>query len=230
MQPAALTPELRSAAPAFAARLSDIFMGLAALIARAFLRNPTRVGLILTLWNRLTRAGRRCDRLMARVAQGTEQPRSLSRPGRQRATATAPSCPQVQLPTTHAWLLKDLKHEAALYTQRLETILSDPDFAAIIAHCPQALRLLRPLGHMLGVRHASLGVRHAAVPPLPGRRPPAPPAIAAPRATPVQPRAAAAMHPPLPAWRRPPPPRHEAEPCPHMDRWPFVPWTATRAT
>ena len=40
---------------------------------------------------------------------------------------------------------------------------NEPDIAALISTTPQAQRLLRPLCHILGVRHASLGVRHASL-------------------------------------------------------------------
>jgi hypothetical protein len=57
-----------SLAPDFARRLGVILLGLAALVARRFLRDPFRARLILPLWTRLTRAAQRLDRAFGRLA------------------------------------------------------------------------------------------------------------------------------------------------------------------
>jgi hypothetical protein len=223
MPTAPLSAELRTAAPGVAARLRAILLGMAALIAHGFLRNPARVALILPLWNRLRRTAGRFDRLMARVAQGKHQPRP-SGPRRERSEATPPTRPVLVLPAKHGWKLDDRKHEAALYTQRLEVLLSEPETAALIAHAPRLVSLLRPLCHMLGVRHA-------AIPPRPRRRRPLPPLVPARRpANPAPHRGAGStatrLHPLIAAPS--PRPSHASDTCPHLERWPWVPHPSMR--
>ncbi|MDR3470813.1 MAG: hypothetical protein P4M09_03850, partial [Devosia sp.] len=57
-----------STAPDFAHRLAGILAGLAALIARRFLRDPFHAPLIVPLWTHLTRAASRLERAFARLA------------------------------------------------------------------------------------------------------------------------------------------------------------------
>jgi hypothetical protein len=161
-QPSPLTADHRAAAPQAAASLRVLLAGLGTLIARGLLRHPTYAIVILPLWNYLNRIARRFDRLMARIAAGTSRPR----PRAASARAPEPSgrlTPRLRLPPQKAWLLAALKHEAAFYTGRIETLLSEPGTAELLAATPQAVRLLRPLCRMLGVQHP-------AIPPLPRRR------------------------------------------------------------
>jgi hypothetical protein len=234
MNAIALTLQHRAAAPALAEAMRYVCTGLATLIARAFLRDPRHVVIIVPLWTRLTRAARRFDRLMARIAAGTEQPRPRPATSRQGAHGTAP----VRFPARRAWLLAALKHEAAHYTQWLERRLSDPVTAELIASVPQAQSILRPLCHMLGVRHASLGVDHRRKPssPRPGKgRAIAPPALPSPlprlREGQGEGRTAARAHPVSPERDDAPAfsPRPAPELCPRLlTRWPFAPLPTRR--
>ena len=67
-------PDLCARAPGFeigfAARFAVIVAGLVALIARAFLRNPSLAPLIVPLCRRLTRTARRLPGLMSQIAAG----------------------------------------------------------------------------------------------------------------------------------------------------------------
>jgi hypothetical protein len=146
------------AIPDLAQRLAAILAGLVAIIARLYLRHP-RQGLIVPLYHRLTAAARRFTRLADRVHAG--RPARRPRDGKGRKGGRKP---HVRLPHARAWLLKDLKHEAALYTLRLEALLAEPAMATLLAAAPQAARILRPLCHMLGANPAAL-------PPLPPRQP-----------------------------------------------------------
>jgi hypothetical protein len=212
MQPVPLTPELRAAAPAVGTSLGALIAGLIALIARAFLRNPRRVAIILPLCTRLNRAGQRFNRVMARLAAGTRVRPSRARDRR----GGAPPAP---LPTQCGWLLADLRHEAAYFHHRLDALLAEPETAAILAACPQAARILRPICRMLGLRPAAL-------PPLPRRprkprrkprRPPAPAPVAEPELIPL----AATRR-----LRRGPDGLY-LPPCPHVG-WPWFPHPANR--
>lgn len=220
MEPAPLPPEMSSAARALAGRLGAICLGLAALIAHAFLRNPARVAIIVPLWTRLRRTAGRFDRLLARIAHGKDQPHA---PRARASDPAAPARQKIAFPAPHGWLLKDLRHEGALYTQRLASLLSEPETAALIAHSPRMLRLLRPLCHMLGVRHA-------AVPPsLRRRKRPAPVPAAARHLKPGLIENARSSRPLLPASDRALPPRDANDRCPHFLRWPWVPLNAASA-
>ena len=53
MSPAPPSADLRRAAPGLSAGLGLVLRGLAALIARAFLRDPRHVAIIVPLWNPL---------------------------------------------------------------------------------------------------------------------------------------------------------------------------------
>ncbi|MBC7637831.1 MAG: hypothetical protein H7251_19775, partial [Acetobacteraceae bacterium] len=62
-----LTPLI--AAPELARRFGAILAGLAALVARRFLRMPHLVGLTVLLWTQLGRAARRFERAVTRVGK-----------------------------------------------------------------------------------------------------------------------------------------------------------------
>jgi hypothetical protein len=229
MTATALTPEHRAAAPALGAALRVLLAGLATLVARGLLRHPLHAAIIVPLWTRLNRTATRFDRLMARIAAGTERPRpSRPRPGR------AAGKPPIRLPSRRAWLLEALKHEAAHYTQRIEHLLADPATAALIAATPQARSLLRPLCQMLGVRHASLGVNHPAIPRRRARPKPPSPAFAAlgreadqgrgPSRGDGKGEGRASTRAIPPAWPPPAPPATASTqdlPCHHRQLWPF---------
>ena len=155
-----------TAAPELGRRFGAILAGLATLIARAFLKHP-RAALIMPLWRYFTHTGRRFDRLMAHIAAG-RLPRK-SRLGRVRPPATVLPTPRVAWrPTTRAWLITDLKHEAAFFRGQLEALLADPAAAQLLATHPAAARLLRPLCHMLALDRPG-----PAPPPRPSRAKPA---------------------------------------------------------
>ncbi len=130
-------------APDFAHRLGVILAGLAALIARRFLRDPFRAPLIVPLWTRLTRAARRLNRAFARLAAGrAPRPRRphSSRPRR------APA-----LPTRRGWLVAALGSEAASYATQIESLLAEPAAADALARSATARRTLAPIRRMLGL-------------------------------------------------------------------------------
>jgi hypothetical protein len=160
MNPTAPLPsELHAAAPVLAGRLGAIVAALAAFIAHAFLKNPRRAVLIVPLWTYLNHTARRFARLMDRLAAG--------KTARPRPTQAATSCrdrpsPRLRLPQGRAWLATDIGWQGRGYGSQLEHLLNTPEAADLLAHSPQAQRLLRPLCRMLGITPAAL-------PPLPPR-------------------------------------------------------------
>jgi len=225
MKAITLTQEHRAAAPALGASMCAILMALAALVAHAFLRDPFHVALINPLWTRITRAARRFDRLMARVAAGTEQPRP-SRPASRPDPCLAVRSgrrPVVSLPNRTAWLTVALSHHGAGRRSQIEHLLADPRTAEIIAAVPQAVSLLRPICRILGISHP-------AIPPRPRRQPSAPSAAPAePARTPAPRRpATGSTAPGFSAADEPyPRPLSETVPCDHVG-WPWFPGRFSR--
>ena len=223
MNAATIPDELRLTAPDLARRFGVIITLLAALVARAFLRDPRYVTIIVPLWTRLNRAARRFERIMARLAAGT--PSRPSRPGRPSSPRPADARPAearpfdprlAALPSTHAWLSQALGSEGRCHASQLNYLLREPGTAALIAASPQAARLLRPLCRILGLDPAILPPR----PPRPRREPSEPAGPVAPAAPAPQ-----AVQPPEPPSAPPPEkPRMVLPSCPRMAlRWPWVP-------
>ena len=110
--------------------------------------------LILLAWTRLGRLAARFERLMAQVRAGRLPAAPVVR---RRAPAVPrrfrpPGVPQpLRLPRGFGWLLR-LVRETAAFSGQVETLLADPEMAALLATSPQARRILRPLCHMLAIR------------------------------------------------------------------------------
>lgn len=196
MNGATLTPELRVAAPELARRLAAILLSLAALIARGFLRDPRRVGLIVPLCNYLNRTIGRFARLMARGAAGRRRA-GVSRAARRSGSRAA-------LPASSGWLIAPLRHDAVAHALQLKHLLGQPDAVAILAQLPQAARILRPVCRMLGFSPVPVPAAVPMARPLP--------------AVQVQVRAVEVAAVMVPAPR----PLHETVPCPHV-LWPWFP-------
>ena len=159
-----------SRAPDFAARLGIILAGLAALIARRFLRDPFHAALSTPLGTFIKLAAQRLDRAFTRFAAGI-----LPRPRAAKPHSGGPHAKRA-FPTRRGWLTVALGSEAAAYACQLEHLLAEPEAAAALAGSSTARRLLAPIRHMLGLVPPRPRVR---VRPLP---PPAP--VAPPRPTP----------------------------------------------
>ena len=114
-QPFPATPNL---APNLATGLGVILRNLAALIARRFPHHPLHAALTIPLWQHLTRAALRLDRLLARFAAG------LIAPPRPRASNHSGPRHRSPFPTTNAWLIRALGPEAAAYAAQLESLLA----------------------------------------------------------------------------------------------------------
>ncbi len=168
-------PAIPNPAPSLGvAGLGGILRDLAALIARRFLHNPRLAVLIIPLWQHLTRAASRLDRLRARLAAGPippPRPRTTNHSGPKRKSP---------FPTTSAWLIRALGPEAAAYAAQLASLLADSAAADLLA-CTAARRTLAPIRRMLGIppahppspRHARIRRPRSLAPP---RRPPPRPA------------------------------------------------------
>ena len=192
---------LRVTAPNVARGVSVIFAAIVALAAHAFLRDPVRIRLTIPIWTRLNRVARRFERLMARIAAGTfrpSRPRRTPRTPRPAGHADANPHPYAhKLPSGNGWLRSALSYQGAGYAAQLDHLLTQPETAALLAQCPQAARILRPICQMLGIWPTIRAPRK--------RKPPCP----------RQPRAA-------PSPRPPSPPREPRRPAIPTSAWPPV--------
>jgi hypothetical protein len=166
---------IQASAPDLAVRVLLILTNLALLVAAHLIRHPRHHRVTNALWGYLNRTARRFGRLMARIAaKGPRKPRPsrphAPRPGRVRPTP---------LPTGYAWLLRAIPNEAACLASQLNAVLAEPGTADLLAACPAAARMLRPLGRMLGMESFAprriRPKRPAAIPRAPEPPPPAPP-------------------------------------------------------
>ncbi|MBC7634406.1 MAG: hypothetical protein H7251_02265 [Acetobacteraceae bacterium] len=143
---APLTPRksLKDCAPELAPRLAGILLGVAALVARRFLREPRLVALIGPVWRWLSRAAGRFER-SATAAFGVRAERAARDPG-----ARVRKVGAIRLPTQRGWLVRELGWEAAGYGSQLAHLLAEPEMQALIVAMPGVGRVLRPLCRMLG--------------------------------------------------------------------------------
>ena len=169
------TPALRALAPGFAVRFDTLITNLLALIAHAFLKHPRHARDILALWRRLRLMSQRFTRLMARIAENRPPRAPSARVRHPRAPSTEPTKPH-RFPRTNAWLRTALLHHGVCHAGVFDTLLNDPDLAALIAHSQTAARILRPLARMLGLT----------LPPLPQPTTPTPTKPAPTHPTPTQ--------------------------------------------
>ena len=131
-----------SEAPELARRFALILAGLAALVARRFLRMPHLMGLTGALYGRLVRLAQRFERGLTRTAK--QRAARVGNAGIARVRAVA-------LPSGRGWLVRELGWEAAGYGCQLEALLAEPAMQAALADMPGLGRVLRPLCRMLGV-------------------------------------------------------------------------------
>ncbi len=133
---------LPDTAPDLARRFAAIMAGLAALIARRFLKMPHLSGFTLLLWGRLSRAVRRFHRAL--TGPVTLPAARAARPARTRVQGLA-------LPAGRGWIVRELGWEAAGYMVQLEALLREAASRATLRDAPGAGRVLRPICRMLGV-------------------------------------------------------------------------------
>ena len=125
-------------------RIGLILLGLAAVVARRFLREPRLVGLTVMLWQKLSRVVGRIERAVARPARVQAK--------RARPLAKAPVLRGlVRLPDGRNWLVRELGYEAVAYGLQLQHLLDEPAMQAFVANVPAIARVLRPICRMLGV-------------------------------------------------------------------------------
>ena len=136
----------RDVAPELVQRLGWIVAGLAAVVARRFLKEPRFFALIIPLWGWLGRCGRRFGRV--KIGPVAVRP-VLARAAMPRVAKMRGV--KVRLPSGRGWLVRALGYEAAGYGSQLAALLAEPELQALLLAAPAAGRILRPLCRMLGV-------------------------------------------------------------------------------
>ncbi len=105
--------------------------------------------MLILIFGRLRRLAARFASLAARVEAGMIQA-GPPRPGRAAASANQRAGRKARLPQSFAWLIRLVPGTAA-YAGQVQTLLADPQTAALVAAAPAAGRILRPLCRMLAV-------------------------------------------------------------------------------
>jgi hypothetical protein len=170
-----------------AERFASIVTGMRKAAADCHVARGVSGPLILLIWNYLGRILNQFAAIAAKVRAGTlpapRKPRT-----RAPLAAAEPPLPRKPgkpslLPRGHLWMIKLFGWHVGNHACLLETLLKDPDMAALIAAAPQLGRLLRPLCRALGrdpgaaalpprpPSPANLASHGPAAPKLPGRTP-----------------------------------------------------------
>ena len=133
-------PRVSETAPEMVRRFGLIMAGLAALVARRFLRDPKFGQVLVPLWGWLNRTVQRFGRVQPGVTR------------RRVARAAAPGvvrAERVRLPGGRGWLVMALGWEAAGSGSQLQALLAEPEMQALLAAMPGMARVLRPVCRML---------------------------------------------------------------------------------
>ena len=144
-----LAPTL-SASDTLCAYLRMILLGLLAMLG-AWHVEPVRA---VALYRRISRTMSQIERMLVRFRAG----RLWRMPQRD-----APPCRQVKrssgvvLPRRFGWLVQLGGHQAAYCGLQLQTVMTTPEMAELLADSAQARRILRPICRALAVELPGLG-------------------------------------------------------------------------
>jgi hypothetical protein len=185
------------AAPSLPARFTAAIDLLCRGLTVSLPQNWGNAALALSAWTRLRRLLGRFAALVAVVEAGRIP---AARRTTQAAARPRLGAPAVRMPGGSGWLLRLAPAlETRIGLGRVESLLGDPELRALLAHAPQAGRILRPLCHMLGIKTPAV----LRLPRRPRRRPDHPGSTEA-GATGGEAPQARAARPILPLWRAPP--------------------------
>jgi len=155
-----LTPHERTAPDAArvaAAELVRRFAFMFELLKRQVWSRSGLVGIfLLPIMRHLSRSERIFARILSLIAEGrlpaerARAPRIAATPDAPIAPKPAPLVPYIPLPAIRAFLLRRFKHDAAIHTQALELMFSEPALRETLALSPTLKRRLSPLCRLLG--------------------------------------------------------------------------------
>ena len=138
------------------AHFGMIMGNLATLLMHRGGRGHYVLPLLMNVVDRLQRAVKRFERLVARIEAGHLPTAVLPAVAGARAPRPAPPPPHptmawraLRLPGSYGWLIRMIPHKVAGYGAQLEHLLGDPAMAALLAMSPGARRMLRPICRLL---------------------------------------------------------------------------------
>ena len=133
-----------------ARRFAVITEALCRAVGNAIARGFITVAMAIVVCRRIQGVRSRLLALESRFLAGTLRPDVTMRATPAvRAGATRPL--QAWLPRRFAWLCVLVPSEAASYASQLRVVLAEPDMMALLASCPRAIQIVRPLCRMLGI-------------------------------------------------------------------------------
>jgi hypothetical protein len=143
--------------------LSAVILGLRVAVAAWGGRRWLDEALVHLVHRRLGEMIRRIEGMVARFQAGTLRPAGVraAAPPREAQTAAGTRL----WPCRFGWLVRAAAWEAAGLGCRLRAVLETPEVVAMLAACPQAVRVLRPLCRALAIETSVLrpGVEQAPV-------------------------------------------------------------------
>lgn len=142
----------------FSDRFALITAGLCRAVA-AYLRQGMAPAMIVLVWTRVKRAEVAFLALAERVRSGRYRggmtgPKRDQGPDYANGDAAPPAVPRTsrgRLPVRFGWLMAAMPYEAAGYGSQLQSLLAEPEMAALVRDVSQARRILGPMCRMLGV-------------------------------------------------------------------------------
>lgn len=143
----------------------NILSDLQAAIAVVSARHRSLTPLLVAVWGRIGRMRVRLERLVALWRAGILPKQRRPRDQQAGKPTDRPARAKQSYPSTRGWLVARV-WEAGAFRSQLENLLSREECVAFLAAVPQALRILRPLCHMLRVETVPEVIRKP--------RPPAP--------------------------------------------------------
>ena len=110
--------------------------------------------LVHLVHRRLGQILRRMEGMVSRFQAGLLRPvgvRGAGKPGLAEVPGRRRACGVRLWPCRFAWLVREVGFEAAGFGCQLRALLETPELSALLAACPQAIRVLRPLCRMLAI-------------------------------------------------------------------------------
>ena len=116
--------------------------------------NGPRIGVAVSLamfvLRFLSRAFHRLDRLIHLWETNRLPAPRPPRPRKPRPTPAEATEPKLRMPNRKAWMAAAGSHFCGAAWSFVVQMEKDPDFVRVLAECPQAMRILRPLLHWTG--------------------------------------------------------------------------------
>ena len=127
-------------------------------------RDRAAAPMVVLLYTRMLRIGRRFDRVVARLIAGWRPgvPVARASAGVPRARSAA-----ARVPSGYRWLFAFVQPAAAALRSRMEHVLADPVMQQLLAEVPAARRAVLPICRMVGLKVAEDGEMVAPRPPRP---------------------------------------------------------------